>query len=143
MSGPGPVTIDRRTVALIAAGGAVGAVIRTAATERFPTDPGGFPTTTLAVNLLGALLLGLLMGRVARRSADTWRRPLLAIGVLGGLTTFSTLCLDAARLVAAGRTGLAATDLAVSVVGGVVAVAVGVAIVSRGHLPDPVPEGEE
>ena len=142
MSGPGPVALDRRSVALVAVGGALGAVVRTGLAERFATPAHRFPVTILAVNLTGALLLGLLMGLVARRDRDTWRRPFLAVGVLGGLTTFSTLCVDAARLTATGDAGLAGLDLLVSAVGGVVAVALGVAIASGGRAHDPADEGE-
>jgi CrcB protein len=143
VNGPGPVPFDRRTVALVAVGGAFGAVVRTACTERFATPAGGFPSAVLVVNLVGALLLGVLMGAVTRRPEDTWRRPLLAIGVLGGFTTFSTLCLDAARLIADGRVGLAGLDLLVTIVGGVLAVAVGLALPWRGRRVEPAVEGEE
>ena len=142
MSGPGPVPFERRTIALVAVGGALGAVARTVVMDHVPAPPHRFPTTLLVVNLLGALLLGLLMGRVARRPHDAWRRPLLAIGLLGGLTTFSTLCVDGARLAADGHTALAVLDLLASAVGGLVAVALGVAIASGGREHDPVPEGE-
>ena len=143
MSGPGPVALDRRSVALVAVGGALGAVVRTGLAEQFATPAHRFPVTILAVNLTGALLLGLLMGLVARRDRDTWRRPFLAIGVLGGLTTFSTLCVDAARLTAAGDAGLAGLDLLVTSVGGVVAVAVGLSFPRGGRSVEPAVEGEE
>ena len=143
MNGPGPVPFDRRTVALVAVGGACGAVVRTACTERFTTPAGGFPVAVLVINLVGALLLGALMGSVARRPEDSWRRPLLAIGILGGFTTFSTLCVDAARLAADGRAGLAGLDLLVTSVGGVVAVAVGLMFPRGGRSVEPAVEGEE
>jgi CrcB protein len=142
VSGPGPVALDRRSVALVAVGGALGAIGRTALAERFPTPAHRFPVTILVVNLAGALLLGLLMGRVAHRDHDTWRRPFLAIGVLGGLTTFSTLCVDAARLTAGGDVGVAGLDLLVSAVGGALAVALGVAIASGGRAHHLADEGE-
>jgi CrcB protein len=143
VNGPGPVPFDRRTVALVAVGGAFGAVVRTACTERFTTPAGGFPIAVLVVNLVGALLLGVLMGAVTRRPEDTWQRPLLAIGILGGFTTFSTLCVDAARLIADGRAGLAGLDLLVTIVGGVVAVAVGLSVPWGGRPAEPAVEGEE
>lgn len=133
MSGPGPIPVDRRTFLLIAVGGAVGAVVRTLVTEHAPRAPGRLSVTTLAVNLVGALLLGVLMGHVSRRAEDRWRRPLLAVGLLGGFTTFSTLCVDAARLTASGATGTALIELTISLIGGIAAVAVGVAIASIGH----------
>ena len=62
---------------------------------------------TIAVNLLGAFLLGLLLAGLARRGPDTGRRLtlrlLLGTGVLGGFTTYSTFSLDTVALVEGGR----------------------------------------
>lgn len=93
--------------------GGVGAMLRFlvdgAVTRR---TGGGFPFGTLAVNLSGALVLGVFAGAALRGDAyEVW-----GVGLLGGYTTFSTWMLETHRLTAE-RRGLAAV---VNVVGSVV-----------------------
>ena len=76
-----------------------------------------FPYGTLAVNLSGALLLGLLVG--ADPSADAYR--LAGTGLLGAFTTFSTWALESHRLGEDGELRLGALNFAVSLVLGVAA----------------------
>lgn len=98
-----------RNVALVAAGGALGAVARVAVGLYVPAAQAGWPWGTMVVNLSGALLLGLLLGVVDEFLAGgTWARPLLGTGILGGYTTFSTLSLEIERLVSAGHAVVAA-----------------------------------
>lgn len=98
-----------RNVALVAAGGALGAVARVAVGLYVPSAQGGWPWGTMVVNLSGALLLGLLLGVVDEFLAGgTWARPLLGTGILGGYTTFSTLSLEIERLGSAGHAIVAA-----------------------------------
>ena len=60
----------------------------------------GFPYGTLIVNILGSLLMGLLAGYfLARTGVPQHVRLFLTTGVLGGFTTFSAFCLDAALLI--------------------------------------------
>ena len=68
----------------------------------------GFPYGTLAVNILGSLVMGLLAGWFAQKAdpGQTWRL-FLTTGVLGGFTTFSTFSLDTALLWERGQAGLA------------------------------------
>jgi fluoride exporter len=86
---------------------------------------------TLAVNLLGALLLGALLEALARRGPDTGRRRLLRLGlgtgVLGGFTTYSTLAVETATL----PTALAVAYLAASVLLGAAAALAGVLLGRR------------
>jgi fluoride exporter len=78
---------------------------------------GGFPWGTLAVNLTGAFLLGLLVGLTAREA--TLR--LVGTGLLGAYTTFSTWELESHRLGEDGRLRLGVLNLAGSLVLGVLA----------------------
>src|SRR4051794_14883819 len=76
---------------VIAAGGALGSLARWGLNEALPQEGGRFPWATFAENVGGCLVLGVLMVFLL----DVWRptrygRPFLAIGVLGGFTTFST-----------------------------------------------------
>jgi CrcB protein len=111
---------------LAALGGALGALARWAVTVALPSSPDGWPWATLLVNLTGCLLLGVLVAVLATRfpRAD-WARPLLAVGVLGGYTTYSAFAVEVVRLAEAGAASTAITYVVVSVVGGVSAVAAG------------------
>ncbi len=77
-----------------------------------------FPYGTLAVNVTGALALGIVAG--AALHGDGYR--LVATGLLGSFTTFSTWMLESHRLGEDGRLRLGALNLAVSLVVGVLAV---------------------
>lgn len=130
----------RRSVAAVAAGGAVGAVLRYAVGQLAPTPPDGFPVTTLAINIAGAFALGLLVELLVVRGTPThWARPLLGTGLLGGFTTFSTMTVELARLADAGRLTAASAYLFASVVGGVAAAWAGIVAAQRhpayGALP--------
>jgi CrcB protein len=111
---------------LAALGGALGALARWGVATALPHSPGGWPWATLLVNLTGCLLLGALIAALTARSPEPlWVRPLLAVGVLGGYTTYSAFAVEAVGLVEAGAPGLAAGYVLVSVIGGVLAVAAG------------------
>ncbi len=62
---------------------------------------------------------------VARLPSATWPRPFLAVGVLGGFTTYSTFAVDVIEMTESGAGALAAGYVLASVVGGVGAVAAG------------------
>lgn len=111
---PGP-----RHFLAVAAGGACGALLRYAATAAQP-DGTGFPWTTFAINVLGsALLAGLLLLPLARRST-IWAAA-LGPGLLGGFTTFSATSEQARALLADGRTGLAGAYVLGTLAAGLVA----------------------
>lgn len=116
---------------LVAAGGALGAVLRhlidTAAT------PGLFPWPTLAINVAGAFALGILPTlAVVRRS----RHVALAVGpgLLGGFTTVSAWAGQVRDLADTGHADLAGLYLAVTLAAGLLAAALGHRIA---HRPDP------
>ena len=75
---------------LVAAGGSVGASLRYLA-GHLADRPTGLPLGTIAVNLAGSLLLGLLTGLSLEGSAAT----LLGAGVCGALTTYSSFVVQA------------------------------------------------
>lgn len=76
---------------------------------------GAFPWGTLAVNLIGALALGLVVG--AGFGGDSLK--LVSLGLLGGFTTFSTWAFESHRLAEDGMVRLGAVNFAVSLVLGV------------------------
>lgn len=99
-------------VAAVSAGGAVGAAGRYAATVAWPPAEGSLPVTTLAVNVCGCALIGILMVAVV----ELWPhrrlvRPFMGTGVLGGFTTFSTYAVDVQQLASVGQVGTAAAYL--------------------------------
>jgi len=91
-----------------------------------------WPWITLAINLSGAFALGYFATRLQERlPLSTLRRPFLATGVCGGLTTFSTMQLELLKIIDARHYGLAAAYAAVSVLGGLLAVHLASALVRR------------
>ncbi len=86
------------------------------------------PYGTLAVNLIGGLLMGALVGTLARvGDGGTWRL-LLGVGVLGGFTTFSSFSLDAVTMIERGQTGIAFGYVLVSVAGSIAALFAGLSL---------------
>lgn len=83
-----------RKAALVALGGTIGTAARLGLGLLLP-EPGGFPVATLTVNLVGALLIGVLAARVPTASA---RRLFLGAGVLGGFTTYSAFAVGSVQL---------------------------------------------
>jgi CrcB protein len=115
-------------VALVAAGGALGALARWRLAVAAPAGTGAFPLTTFLINVAGAGLLGYLVGRVPVRGARSEAvRLALGTGVLGGFTTFSTYAVEVARRLPHHAT-TALTYAALSVVAGIVAAVVGLAL---------------
>jgi CrcB protein len=118
----------RSTLAVISAGGVLGALARYGLTVAFPPAPGRFPWATFGINVTGCLLIGVLMVLVS----DVWAgrrliRPFLGVGVLGGYTTFSTYAVDVRGLVQSGAPLIAAVYLLCTVVAAITAVFAGVA----------------
>ncbi|MFF5533859.1 fluoride efflux transporter FluC [Streptomyces cinerochromogenes] len=110
-------------VAVVAAGGALGAVARYALTLAWPTPPGGFPWATFWTNVSGCAAMGVLMVLVTEVwAAHRLLRPFLGTGVLGGFTTFSTYAVDIRGLVDAGRPGLGLACLAATLLAALAAV---------------------
>jgi fluoride exporter len=96
-------------LAVIAVGGAAGAVGRYGIGLAWPTPPGGFPAATLTINITGCAAIGVLLVLISEVwAAHRLVRPCLGTGVLGGYTTFSTYAVDTERLISgdAARTGL-------------------------------------
>jgi CrcB protein len=99
----------------VAAGGAVGSVARYVLGALIQRVGPGFPFGTLAVNVTGSFLLGVLMTWLVARSASPELRLLLTIGLCGGYTTFSTFAFESALLMQDGRFFRATLYVALSV----------------------------
>ncbi len=108
-------------IAIAALGGAM-AVARfalDAVLSDHPAQP--FPLGILAVNLLGSLVLGVVSGAAVGGEALT----IVAGGVTGSFTTFSTWMLDSERLADSGRGDLMRLNIGLSLVAGLTALALG------------------
>lgn len=112
-------SLRRLTIpAAVMAGGLVGSGLRAGIGELFPVDTGRFPSTTLAVNLTGSLLLGFYLARRQGAMMARWSLPFWAIGVLGSFTTFSAFGVEVFRLLAAQAVLVALGYVLVSTLGG-------------------------
>ena len=97
-----------RILAVIAAGGAAGALARYGLSAAFPAAAGGADWATLGINAAGCAVIGVLMAILSGiRSAHPLIRPFAVTGVLGGFTTFSTAIVDVQRSLDAGAPGTA------------------------------------
>jgi fluoride exporter len=118
-----------RDLPMIALGGAIGAVVRTAQSATFPVGEQAFPWSTFAENLTGAFLLGLVATTLLEgRWRAWWARPLLGTGLLGAYTTYATVGLELHQLVLDGRAALAGAYLAATAVLGLLAGVAGVVL---------------
>lgn len=115
-------------------GGAAGTAARALVGAIVPTVD-GVPVATIAINVTGAFALGALLALLARRGPDSGRRRtarlLLGTGVLGGFTTFSSLAVDTAVLLAGHRAGEALAYGLGSVLAGVLAATLGARVGRR------------
>ncbi|ANF27481.1 MULTISPECIES: fluoride efflux transporter CrcB [Pseudomonadaceae] len=119
-----------RMVLAVAAGGVVGTLIRFGVSTWVSTQwPRHFFFATLAVNLLGCLLIGYLYASFLHRpELSPEMRSGLIVGFLGALTTFSSFSLDGLRLLESGQPATAFGYIGVSVLGGLLAAWLGLTL---------------
>jgi fluoride exporter len=118
---------------LIALGGGAGSLVRYLAGSAIMTRFGGkFPLGTLAINVSGSFLIGLLMTLLTERwiPHPNWRL-LLVVGFLGGYTTFSSFEWETYSTVREGGSWLGLANVVGSVILGYLAVWLGAALVRR------------
>jgi CrcB protein len=111
---------------LVFAGGGLGAVARHGVNRvGFATLGPGFPWWTLAVNVSGCFLIGLMAGLFGALETGHNTRLFLTTGFLGGFTTFSAFSLDALTLWERGQPLLAGVYIAGTVILSLIAAAAG------------------
>ncbi len=84
-----------------------------------------FPYGTLVVNLIGAFLLGVFMAVTLQANISTAMRHLVAIGMLGAFTTFSTFSYETLQLLQHGELWRGLLNIGVSIIAGLIAVWLG------------------
>ena len=115
-------------ILLVFIGGGLGAVSRFLVTTALAGKLGNFPLGTLAANFFGSLLMGLVVGILAGRAQFEPVRLFVAVGFLGGFTTFSSFSAETLALIQGGQIFSATVNIVVSVVAGLLACAVGLKI---------------
>jgi CrcB protein len=123
--------MNYQIIAVVAAGGAIGAVIRwflgVGMNGIFP----GVPLGTLAANMAGGLIIGFLVAIVARMpSVSPLVRAFVGVGFCGGLTAFSAFSAEAVIMFMQGRVMWAAATVLANVCGTVAMTVVGISCVS-------------
>jgi CrcB protein len=117
------------TFLLVAVGAAVGAPLRYL-TDLFIQSRHDtiFPWGTLTVNVAGSLIFGILMGLATTGHLDPAILSVLGPGFCGGLTTYSTFGYETLRLAEDGSRFLAGVNIGISLLAGLGAAFIGVAI---------------
>ena len=108
-----------RNILLVALGGAVGSVCRYLLSGM---NVASWPWGTFAVNILGSLIIGLLVGLVSKGIVSPEMKLLLITGFCGGFTTFSTFANESFSMMKAGDALQMALYVGVSVGVGILAV---------------------
>lgn len=131
----------RHSLAVLAAlvGGACGTGARLLLDTVIPHTDTEFPLSTLAVNVVGAFLLGLVVARLWSRLSE-WMRVGVGTGFLGSFTTFSAVMVSLVTQGASGLWWMAVVYLALSLVLGFAAAALGLRV---GRVATPIDWADE
>jgi len=118
-----------KAASLIALAGAVGTLARWGLSAAVYARLGeGFPWGTLAVNVLGCFIFGVVMQAWATNALGDTTRALVCIGFLGAFTTFSTFSYDTVAKLQEGQWLVAGGNVLGSVAAGLLAVWAGIAL---------------
>jgi fluoride exporter len=119
-------------VLLVALGGGLGAASRFGVSLAVPVRADAWPVATFGINVVGSLAIGVLAGWLSSRgdAGEPWRL-FLGVGVLGGFTTFSAYSLETMRMIERNDWVGASTYSIGSVIAGLIAVAIGLAMAKR------------
>ena len=127
-----------KQILIVAIGGAVGSVLRykLGGFALHHTQSWDFPVSTFSVNLAGCFAIGILAALVEHHDLfSPSMRLLLFTGLLGGFTTFSAFGYESVFLLRRGLASIAASYVILSVVGGMVAVFLGMKLVDQFWSP--------
>lgn len=113
---------------LVGLGGVAGSMLRYLVQRQFNNLL--FPFGTLAVNIAGCFLMGLLWGALTKDSLSANAQVLLVSGFCGGFTTFSAFTQEGVQMLQQGKTGLFFIYMAASVAAGLLATFAGYKLIS-------------
>jgi CrcB protein len=124
--------LDRRELAAIFLGGAIGAALRVWLGSTFSGGASNWPWVTFAINISGSFALAYFATRLQERlPQSTYRHPLLGTGFCGAYTTFSTMQVEILKMLDDDRYGLAVGYALASITAGYFAIWLATAIVRR------------
>lgn len=118
-----------KNIAVVGAGSFIGGAARYVVSLAMKNVSKGFPWATLAVNLVGCFLIGLLWGHFTRSASENSNWALfLTVGLCGGFTTFSTFSKEALMMLQSGNIWGFTGYVTLSVIAGIALVALGYSI---------------
>jgi len=119
-----------KNLLLVGLGGGIGSICRYAASLVIHSRH--FPYATLAVNILGSFIIGLVFAlSMQENSLSANWKLFLVTGICGGFTTFSAFSLENMGLLQSGKTGLAFLYIALSIILGIVATFAGYQLIMK------------
>ena len=129
-----PAPFSPAVLLVLVLGGVSGCLARYGLGSLLATPPGSWPVSTFVINLVGCFALGALLEHLTRRGPDTPARRLVRVGLgtglIGTFTTYSTLAVELDLFVRDQDLLLAAGYAAASLIGGLLAVAAGIATIA-------------
>jgi fluoride exporter len=127
----------QRQILSVALGGALGAIGRYVLLQWLGgVEEGALPWGTFAANLMGSLLLGFIVGLTERGSFSETTRLFLAVGLLGGFTTFSFFSYENLELMRDDRFLALLINIAGQLVLGITAAVIGYLLSRRIGVPE-------
>lgn len=116
-----------KTILFIGIGSFIGGILRFLLSQAIQSRvEGGFPYGTLAVNVIGCFLIGLVFGLYEKGLVSEQARLFLATGIFGGFTTFSAFSNETIALLRIGQPMQAISYVSVSIIAGLVATYIGI-----------------
>lgn len=122
-----------RSIVAVALGGAAGTGLRLWLDLSLPAPEAGPPISTLLINTIGALLLGIAVGGWWDPGRPEWLKAGLGAGLLGSFTTFSAVAVTAVTMTDSGAPSTALLFVAISVIFGLIAASAGLWLGGRLH----------
>ena len=116
---------------LVFLGAGIGGVLRHGVNVAALRLGANFPWGTLAINVIGSTLMGVVTGWFALRGGNMQARLFIATGILGGFTTFSTFSLEAFMLFERGEAGAAFGYILASMIVGIGGLALGLLLMRQ------------
>lgn len=119
-----------KNLLLVGLGGGIGSMLRYAATLLI--SPRYFPYATLAVNMIGSFIIGVVFAMSIKDETflNNWKL-FLATGLCGGFTTFSAFSIENMGLLQNGKYGLAVAYIIISIVFGIMAAFWGYQLITK------------